>query len=103
MKLSGAFAEMPDTLPSQSASHIFQSTLAWLGIVLATFGSSRIMFGSDWPVCTVGFGPKEGEEDATEAWPHWRDVVEKMCWMASLGDEERAMIFGGTAKAAYGL
>lgn len=97
MKLSGGFSEMPDRLrSSDSASHIFQSTLAWLGIVLATFGPERIMFGSDWPICTGG---GLGES----AWPRWRDVVEKTCWMATLSDEERAMIFGGTAKKAYRL
>ncbi|KAK2593546.1 L-rhamnono-gamma-lactonase [Conoideocrella luteorostrata] len=96
MKLSGGFSEMPDSLREQPVSHIFQSTLGWLGIVLATFGHDRLMFGSDWPVCTLG-----GLGD--DAWPKWREVVEKMCWMASLGDEERAMIFGGTAKKAYNL
>lgn len=96
MKLSGAFSEMPDSLKTASPSHIFQSTLGWLGIVLATFGPSRIMFGSDWPVCTMG-------EAGEDAWARWRDVVEKMCWMATLSDEDRAMIFGGTAKEAYGL
>ncbi|KAG5980080.1 hypothetical protein E4U55_004406 [Claviceps digitariae] len=96
MKLSGCFSQMPRSLWQQPVSHIFQSTLGWLGIVLATFGADRIMFGSDWPECTL-----VGLDD--EAWPKWREVVEKMCWMASLGDEERAMIFGGTAKKAYGL
>lgn len=96
MKLSGAFSEMPDFLKTQTPSQIFQATLGWLGIVLATFGPSRIMFGSDWPMCTMG-------EAGDDAWARWRDVVEKMCWMATLGDEERAMIFGGTAKEAYGL
>lgn len=95
MKLSGGFSEMPESLKAQDASHIFQAMFGWLGIVLATFGPSRIMFGSDWPVCTFG-----GNEDA---WTRWRDVIEKMCWMASLGDVERAMIFGGTAKEAYNL
>jgi L-rhamnono-1,4-lactonase len=95
MKLSGGFSEMPESLKGQDASHLFQAMFGWLGIVLATFGPSRIMFGSDWPVCTFG-----GNEDA---WTRWRDVIEKMCWMASLGDEERAMIFGGTAKQAYNL
>jgi L-rhamnono-1,4-lactonase len=94
--------------------------------VLATFGAERIMFGSDWPVCTIGEpeqeeenkkdddgkeegekGEEKGEEKeesrGRDTWTRWRDVVEKMCWMASLGDEERAMIFGGTAKKAYGL
>ncbi|KAM5352476.1 hypothetical protein ACJ41O_005199 [Fusarium nematophilum] len=94
MKLSGGFSEMPDSLKNQDPNRIFESTLGWLGIVLATFGPSRIMFGSDWPVCTVG---------AKDAWPRWRTVVERMCWMATLSDEERAMIFGGTAKKAYRL
>ncbi|KAF7563462.1 hypothetical protein G7046_g677 [Stylonectria norvegica] len=94
MKLSGGFSEMPDSLRKQTPNHIFEATLGWLGVVLATFGSGRIMFGSDWPVCTVG---------ADDAWPRWHSVVERMCWMATLGDEERAMIFGGTAKKAYGL
>ncbi|UKZ83287.1 hypothetical protein TrVFT333_011095 [Trichoderma virens FT-333] len=102
MKLSGGFAEMTPALRDQDPSHIFQSTLPWLGVVLATFGPSRIIFASDWPVCTVGFD-KDETDDSREAWPKWKEVVEKMCWMASLGDEDRAMIFGGTAKQAYGL
>ena len=96
MKLSGCFSEMPDSLKTASPSQIFQSTLGWLGIVLATFGPGKIMFGSDWPVCTFG-------QSGVDAWARWRDVVEKMCWMGSLEDEDRAMIFGGTAKKAYGL
>lgn len=62
------------------------------------------MFGSDWPVCTVGSGGGEDDKGlGDEAWLRWKEVVDKMCWMASLSDEERAMIFGGTAKQAYGL
>ena len=94
MKLSGGFSEMPDSLRNQDPNHIFEATLGWLGIVLATFGPSRIMYGSDWPVCTV---------NTKDGWPKWRSVVERMCWMATLGGEERAMIFGGTAKKAYKL
>ncbi|PFH58307.1 hypothetical protein XA68_13888 [Ophiocordyceps unilateralis] len=96
VKLSGAFSEMSASLRSQPAPDVFRSMLAWLGILLATFGPSRIIFGSDWPVCTQeGLGH--------DAWPKWRDVVDKMCWMATLDDVDRAMIFGGTAKKAYGL
>ncbi|KAL7823184.1 hypothetical protein V8C26DRAFT_385643 [Trichoderma gracile] len=115
MKLSGAFAEMTPALRAQrEPSHIFQSLLPWLGVVLATFGPRRLMFASDWPVCTVGLettdkedvkkedeGDEKGDKD--EAWPKWREVVEKMCWMATLSDDDRAMIFGGTAKEAYRL
>lgn len=94
MKLSGLNGEMPASLKKQPAAQIFQDTLGWLGVILATFGPSRIMFGSDWPVCTDG---------VDDAWARWRDIVEKMCWMATMADEDRAMIFGGTAKKAYGL
>lgn len=97
MKLSGCFSEMPASLIEQSedTSHVFQSIVDWLGVVLATFGAERIMFGSDWPVCTVGVGE--------EAWTRWKDIVDKTCWMASLDDVQRAMIYGGTAKQAYKL
>ncbi|KAF1731268.1 L-rhamnono-gamma-lactonase [Beauveria bassiana] len=96
MKLSGALSEMPPALRAQDAAHIFQSTFGWLGVVLATFGPRRIMFGSDWPVCTVDMPDGQG-------WTRWKEVVDKMCWMASLDDDERAMIYGGTAKEAYDL
>jgi L-rhamnono-1,4-lactonase len=88
---------MPDSLrsPNISSTRIFESLFSWLGVVLVTFGPSRTMFGSDWPVCNIG-----GGEDA---WARWRDVVEKTCWMATLSDEARVMIWGGTAKEAYGL
>lgn len=101
MKLSGCFSEMPHRLRTQSPYQIFEATLGWLGIVLATFGPERTMFGSDWPVCTFGGAEDGGSDD--DAWARWRDVVEKMCWMGSMSLEERAMIFGGTAKKAYGL
>lgn len=94
MKLSGGFSEMSQSLRQRPADEIFEAIYPWLGVVLATFGPARIMFGSDWPVCTVGV---EG------SWGKWRDVVERMCYMASLSDEDRAMIFGGTAREAYGL
>jgi L-rhamnono-1,4-lactonase len=95
MKLSGAFSEMPEHLARRSANEIFEILYPWLAVVLAAFGPNRIMFASDWPVCTVG-----GGEDA---WEKWRAVVERMCYMASLSEEEKAMIWGGTARRAYGI
>ncbi|KAH7325993.1 hypothetical protein B0I35DRAFT_474699 [Stachybotrys elegans] len=94
IKISGAFPEMSPSLAHSDPSQVFQSLFSWLAIVLATFGPSRIMFGSDWPVC---------EAATPDAWPRWKEVVDKTCWMASLSDEDRAMIYGGTTKKAYGL
>jgi L-fucono-1,5-lactonase len=58
--------------------------------VLDAFGPSRVMFGSDWPVCLLAatYG---------EAW----HVAESLT--AHLGSEERADVFGGTAARAYRL
>ncbi|MET9034432.1 amidohydrolase family protein [Streptomyces mirabilis] len=58
--------------------------------VLDAFGPGRLMFGSDWPVCTL-------------AAPYGQvvDVAEELT--AGLGAEERAEVFGGTATRVYRL
>ncbi|KAI1092593.1 amidohydrolase [Rostrohypoxylon terebratum] len=95
MKLSGGFPEMPDSLKQRSAEDIFDAISPWLSVVLAAFGASRIMFASDWPVCTIGVGD--------DAWQKWKKIIERLCWMASFEDEEKRMIWGGTALKAYGI
>lgn len=58
--------------------------------VLEAFGPDRLMFGSDWPVCTlaVSYG-----EVADLAW----ELTD------SLSDAERAAVFAGTATRVYRL
>ncbi|WYZ41638.1 hypothetical protein EsH8_V_000533 [Colletotrichum jinshuiense] len=94
MKLSGGFSEMPDSLKGQDPNAIFEAIFPWLGVILATFGTRRTMFGSDWPVCTVG---------VDEAWRKWKLLVERTCYMATLEPEDQAALFGGTALKAYGI
>ncbi|CAI0654770.1 unnamed protein product, partial [Colletotrichum noveboracense] len=94
IKLSGGFSEMPDSLKKQDPNALFEALFPWLGVVLATFGPRRTMFGSDWPVCTVG---------VDEAWRKWKLLVERMCYMATMDPEDQAELFGGTALRAYGL
>lgn len=95
IKLSGAFSELPEPLLSKSAEDIFLDIHSWLLVLLAAFGPSRMMFGSDWPVCTLGV--REG------AWEKWHATVERMAWMATLSEEDKRMLFAGTAAKAYGL
>ena len=95
MKLSGAFSEMSDALRRQPANDIFESIMPWLAVVVAAFGPERLMFGSDWPVCTVGVGD--------DGWRKWRAVVDRLCCLASLTTEDQRMLWGGTAVEAYGL
>lgn len=92
MKLSGCFSEMPDSLKSAPVDEIFLALQPYLAVILGTFGSFRIMFGSDWPVCTPG---------VDGAWDKWRQIVARFCSLASLGRAEQIMIWSGTAIKAY--
>jgi L-rhamnono-1,4-lactonase len=93
MKLSGCFSELPDQLKQRPAHDIFSAILPWLAVVVAAFGPGRIMFGSDWPVCTVGVGD--------DAWTKWHKIVDMVCDLAGLSAEDQAMLWSGTAKEAY--
>ncbi|KAI1435248.1 amidohydrolase [Xylaria sp. CBS 124048] len=95
MKLSGGFGEMPDSLKKQTPEHIFEALVPWLTVIIAAFGADRIMFASDWPVCSISAG--------AGAWEKWKKIVERLCWMASFDDEEKKMVWAGTALKAYGI
>ncbi|GAX49224.1 amidohydrolase family protein [Streptomyces olivochromogenes] len=58
--------------------------------VLDAFGPGRLMFGSDWPVCTLAASYGQVVEVAEEL-------------TVALGAEERAEVFGGTATRVYRL
>ncbi|CAG8982343.1 hypothetical protein HYALB_00005345 [Hymenoscyphus albidus] len=94
MKLSGCFSELPESFKNAPVLDVFMALQPYLIVILATFGSFRVMFGSDWPVCTVG---------VNDAWKRWKEVVEKFCYLASLSQEDQIMIWSGTAIKAYGL
>jgi L-fuconolactonase len=58
--------------------------------LLEAFGPRRLMFGSDWPVCTVAASYAEVLEVARAA-------------VAGLSEHERADVLGGTARRFYGI
>jgi L-fuconolactonase len=58
--------------------------------VLEAFGPGRIIFGSDWPVCTVA-----------SSYAGWVDVVRE--YVLELSADEQEIIFGGNATKFYGL
>ncbi|MER6287552.1 amidohydrolase family protein [Streptomyces sviceus] len=58
--------------------------------VLDAFGPDRLMFGSDWPVCTLG-----------ATYGDMMSVTKELT--AGLGASERANVLGGTATRTYGL
>lgn len=58
--------------------------------LLDAFGPGRLIFGSDWPVAML----------ATD-YERWVAAVEHLT--SQLSEDERALIFGGTAVRVYGL
>lgn len=57
---------------------------------LDTFGPGRLMFGSDWPVCTLAAG-----------YERWVAAAEELT--AGLSPDERDAVFSATACRVYGL
>lgn len=62
----------------------------YLDVVLSAFGPSRLLFGSDWPVCLAGV-----------SYAAWKHTVETA--LASLSSSERAAIMGENASRLYRL
>ena len=56
--------------------------------VLDAFGPARVMYGSDWPVCTCA-----------TTYSAWRGLVGE--FISQLSEPEQAQIMGGTALKAY--
>jgi L-fuconolactonase len=84
-KLSGILSE-PLTGPGEVEPLVRQ----YYEIAIDAFGPGRLMFGSDWPVCTIG-----------SAYP---DVVAAARILTEgLTPAERAEVFGGTAQRTYRL
>ncbi|WP_330271382.1 amidohydrolase family protein [Lentzea sp. NBC_00516] len=59
-------------------------------VVLDAFGPSRLMFGSDWPVCLLA-----------ATYDEWLGAAREL--VSELSPSEQASIFEGTARRVYGL
>jgi L-fuconolactonase len=62
----------------------------YVGVALEAFGPSRLIFGSDWPVCLL-------------AAPYGRVVSVARALTEGLSAPERDAVFGGAATSAYAL
>jgi len=83
-KLSGMFTE------ADVANWKVADLRPYSEVVLEAFGPDRVMFGSDWPVSTLGGDYAQVVDTAKEL-------------TADLTDGERDAVFGGTATKIYGL
>ncbi len=62
----------------------------YLDIVFEAFGPERLMFGSDWPVCTLA-----------GSYAQVYDLVDE--YTRALSQDQRAQVFGGNAARFYGI
>ncbi|GAA5522138.1 amidohydrolase family protein [Aliifodinibius salicampi] len=62
----------------------------YLDVIFEVFGADRLMFGSDWPVCTLA-------ADYSEVY----SIIHE--YISSYSAEKQEMILGGTAQQFYGL
>jgi L-fuconolactonase len=68
------------------------STFApYLDVIFEAFGTGRVMFGSDWPVCLV----------AAEGYRQMKAIVDD--YVQRFNPREQEMIFGGNAVTFYNL
>lgn len=83
-KLSGMVteADVASWTPAQLQPYFYTA--------LTTFSPSRLLFGSDWPVCLAGVG-----------YARWKETVAAA--LPALSPAERAAVFGDNAVRAYRL
>lgn len=111
MKLSGLLTELPP-LPeyndgddpeetrkqeNQLLNQVVDNLRPWTDVIFDNFTSTRVMFGSDWPVCNTGGGGN------AVTWGRWKRVVEMILDRRSFGEEERKDIWHRTAQRAYNI
>jgi L-fuconolactonase len=82
-KFSGLVTECRDQASKAALEPVSQT-------LLALFGPERLMFGSDWPVCTL--------RNTYVQWWQWaKDLT------AHLPPHQKTVLFGGSAQRFYGL
>jgi L-fuconolactonase len=71
-----------------SADWTYAELAPYLDVALEAFGPDRLIFGSDWPVCTPA-----------ASYSRVCEVAQAAC--SGLSDRERAAVLGGNARAIY--
>ncbi len=88
--LPGVYAKVSGLETAAGAGWTVDELRPGLDVALEAFGPSRLLFGSDWPVCRLA--------------STYADVVDAAeTLVADLTEDERAAIMGGTATEVYRL
>ncbi len=83
-----AFCKLSGLVTEASADWTVDDLRPYVDHLLDTFGPDRLVWGSDWPVCTLA-----------SSYGRWVDVTGEL--LSGLAEDERSAILGGTAARAY--
>ncbi|MCU1391011.1 MAG: amidohydrolase [Ilumatobacteraceae bacterium] len=88
--LPNVFAKVSGLVTEAAASWTVGDLRPYVDHALASFGTGRLLFGSDWPVCLLAGSYAEVFDAAASC-------------LAELNVDERVAVFGANAIKAYGL
>lgn len=89
-KNSTAFCKLSGLATEAGPGWSADTLRPYVDVLFESFGASRLMWGSDWPVLL----------EASD-YEHWLDTATLLT--SGLSAEDRALIFGGTAATFYGI
>ena len=87
---TGAFCKLSGLVTEASESWTVDDLKPYVDHVLECFGPERVVWGSDWPVCTL-----------RATYDQWIEATDRL--LAGLGADERRAILGGNAARFYRL
>ena len=87
---TAAFCKFSALITEAGSDWTVEDLRPYVNHVIRAFGTDRVMWGSDWPVCRLA-----GE------YMEWRDAALELT--AGLSDANRAAIYGQTASRFYDL
>ncbi len=87
---TSAWCKLSGLVTEAAADWTIEDLRPYVDHLLSTFGPSRLIWGSDWPVCTLA-----------SSYERWLDTTNKL--LSQLSIAERQAIMGGNAARAYNL
>ncbi len=87
---TSAWCKLSGLVTEAAADWTIEDLRPYVDHLLSTFGPSRLIWGSDWPVCTLA-----------SSYERWLDTTNIL--LSQLSIAERQAIMGGNAARAYNL
>ncbi len=87
---TSAWCKLSGLVTEAAADWTIEHLRPYVDHLLSTFGPSRLIWGSDWPVCTLA-----------SSYERWLDTTNML--LSQLSIAERQAIMGGNAARAYNL